>query len=194
MGANNFVNTINGVLGLPGAVPVPGTNTTGAFAFCSALGAAAAGNIGLFNPALAALQPLLNSFGAFTVAEGAAVDVTGNTLPQAPNWKFSFGGQYTHDFSNGMNIVLRGDYAFTGSQYSRVFNSPIDRIAPYGIANAQVRLNAADDRWFVRAFVQNIFDNNATTGQYVTDPSSGLFTNICTLEPRRYGIAAGFSF
>jgi len=193
-GANNFVNTINGALGLPGAVVVPGTNTTGAFAFCSALSAAAAGNIGLFNPALAALQPLLNSFGAFSVAEGAEVDVTGNTLPQAPNWKFSFGGQYTADFDNGMSLVLRGDYAFTGAQYSRVFNSPIDRIAPYGIANAQVRLNGADDRWYIRAFVQNIFDNNATTGQYVTDPSSGLFTNIFTLEPRRYGIAAGFSF
>lgn len=194
VGANAFVGTINGALGLPGPVPVPGTSTTGAYAFCSALSAAAAGNIGLFNPALAALQPLLNSFGAFSVAEGADVDVTGNNLPQAPNWKWSVGGQYTHDFNNGMNLVLRGDYAFTGGQYSRVFNSPVDRIAPYGIANAQVRLNGPDDRWYIRAFVQNIFDNNATTGQYVTDPSSGLFTNIFTLEPRRYGIAAGFNF
>ncbi|MEO1169198.1 MAG: TonB-dependent receptor [Pseudomonadota bacterium] len=194
VGANAFVNTINGALGLQPAVPVPGTNTTGAFAFCSALEAAAAGNIGLFNPALAALQPLLNSFGAFSVAEGAEVDVTGNDLPQAPNWKFSIGGQYTHDFNNGMNVVLRGDYSFTGSQFSRSFNSPIDRIESYGIANAQVQLNGADDRWFVRAFIQNIFDNDAVTGQYVTDPSSGLFTNIFTLEPRRYGLAAGVRF
>ncbi len=194
VGANNFVGTINGALGLPGPVTVPGTTTTGAFAFCSALQAAAAGNIGLFNPALAALQPLLNSFGAFSVAEGAEVDVTGNELPQAPNWKFSIGGQYTHDFSNGMNVVLRGDYAMTGSQFSRVFNSPIDRIESYGIANAQVQLNGNDDRWFVRAFIQNIFDSDAITGQYVTDPSSGLFTNIFTLEPRRYGLAAGIRF
>ncbi|MGP1282184.1 MAG: TonB-dependent receptor [Parasphingopyxis sp.] len=193
-GANAFVNTINGALGLQPTVPVPGTNTTGAFAFCSALQAAAAGNIGLFNPALAALQPLLNSFGAFTVAEGAEVDVTGNELPQAPNWKFSIGGQYTHEFDNGMNVVLRADYAFTGDQWSRSFNSPIDNIPSYDIANAQIQLNGADDRWFVRAFVQNIFDNDAITGQYVTDPSSGLFTNIFTLEPRRYGLAAGIRF
>jgi hypothetical protein len=46
----------------------------------------------------------------------------------------------------------------------------------------------------VRAFVSNIFDSNSITGQYVTDQSSGLFTNIFTLEPRRYGIAAGFKF
>ena len=55
-------------------------------------------------------------------------------------------------------------------------------------------LNGADDRWFVRAFVQNLTDNNAITGQYVTDQSSGLYTNIFTLEPRRYGVAAGIKF
>ena len=31
-----------------------------------------------------------------------------------------------------------------------------------------------------------VTNNNATTGQYVTDQSSGLSTNIFTLEPRRY--------
>jgi outer membrane receptor protein involved in Fe transport len=181
-GANGFVTAVNGLIGLPGPVVVPGTNTTGAFSSCAALANAAAGG---------ALAPL---FGNFNIAEGAAVDVTGNELPQAPNWKFSIGGQYTHDFDNGMNAVFRVDYAFTGDQWSRSFNSPIDNIPSYGITNAQVQLNGNDDRWFVRAFVQNVFDNDAITGQYVTDPSSGLFTNIFTLEPRRYGLAAGIRF
>ena len=60
--------------------------------------------------------------------------------------------------------------------------------------NASLQLNAPDDRFFVRGFVQNLTKNNAITGQYVTDASSGLFTNAFTLEPRRYGIAAGFKF
>ena len=60
--------------------------------------------------------------------------------------------------------------------------------------NAQVQLNGKDDRWFLRGYIQNIANNNATTGLYVTDQSSGLFTNIFTLEPRRYGVAAGFRF
>ncbi|WP_144037303.1 hypothetical protein, partial [Sphingomonas sp. TZW2008] len=64
----------------------------------------------------------------------------------------------------------------------------------YEQVNAQIQLNGMDERWFVRGFVQNVFDNNATTGLYLTDQSSGLFTNIFTLEPRRYGIAAGFKF
>lgn len=181
-GANGFVNFVNGQAGLQPTVPIPGTTTTGAFSSCSALTNVAASG---------ALDAV---FGTFTIAEGNPVDVTGNELPQAPNWKFSIGGQYTHDFNNGMSLVLRGDYAFTGDQWSRTFNSPIDRIPSYGIANAQVQLNGRDDRWFARAFIQNIFDNDAITGQYVTDPSSGLFTNIFTLEPRRYGLAVGVRF
>ena len=46
-----------------------------------------------------------------------------------------------------------------------------------------------------------ILSNNVAVGShaagtllYVTDQSSGLFTNAFTLEPRRYGIAAGFRF
>jgi hypothetical protein len=60
--------------------------------------------------------------------------------------------------------------------------------------NAQVQVNGVDNKWYIRAFVQNLTNNSATTGLYVTDQSSGLFTNIFTLEPRRYGLAAGFNF
>jgi hypothetical protein len=55
-------------------------------------------------------------------------------------------------------------------------------------------MNGPDDRWFARAFVQNATDNDAITGQFVADASSGLFTNVFTLEPRRYGVAFGVKF
>jgi hypothetical protein len=93
-----------------------------------------------------------------------------------------------------MSAVFRVDYAFTGDYFSRTFNRPIDRIQSFDIINAQVQLNGVDDRWFVRAFVQNLEGNDSIVGQYVTDPSSGLFTNVFTLEPRRYGLAVGVNF
>ena len=108
--------------------------------------------------------------------------------------KFSAGVQYTMDFMNGMSLVPRADITYTGNQFARSFNRPIDRIEGFAVVNASLQLNGPEDRWFVRGFVQNLFDNNAITGQYVTDQSSGLFTNIFTLEPRRYGIAAGVRF
>ena len=46
----------------------------------------------------------------------------------------------------------------------------------------------------IRGYIQNITNSNAITGLYVTDQSSGLYSNIFTLDPRRYGIAAGVRF
>lgn len=57
-----------------------------------------------------------------------------------------------------------------------------------------MQLSGADERWYVRGFVRNLTGNDAVTGQYVGDQSSGLYTNIFTLEPRQYGVAAGFKF
>jgi outer membrane receptor protein involved in Fe transport len=191
LGVNTFVTAINGGLGLAGPKPVPGTSTTGAFGVCSALAGLAA------NPS----APLRGLFQTptgplpFTVlGSGVEVNIRGNELPQAPNYKFSVGAQYTFAVGGGMTIVPRADLAYTGSSYGSIFNRPIDRIKGYEIVNAQIQLNGPDERWFARAFVQNLTKNNAITGQYVTDQSSGLFTNVFTLEPRRYGIAAGVKF
>jgi iron complex outermembrane recepter protein len=199
--ANAFVGTINTVafgLRAPAAFPTGSglaAGTTGAYSICSALAAGAAGAIALVNSALAPLQPVLTSFGALTVTQdGIPVSIKGNSLPQAPVAKFSAGFQYTGQFGNGMSIVPRLDLTYTGNSYSSVFNTRADRIQGYAQANAQIQINGKDDRWFARAYIQNIFDSSAVTGHYNTDQSSGLFTNIFTLEPRRYGISAGIKF
>jgi outer membrane receptor protein involved in Fe transport len=190
--SNGFVNGVNAGInagaftaagigpnvGLQGTTPIPGTNTTGAFSVCSLLAAASA------NPAA----------GVTVLEAGVPVDIKGNNLPQSPHFKFSAGLQYTAEFSNGWTLVPRIDLNYTGGYYGSIFGNRINRIPGYEVVNAQVQLNGPDDRYFVRLFVQNLTKNDAITGLYVTDQSSGLFTNAFTLEPRRYGIAAGFRF
>lgn len=183
-GANAFVNAVNPALGLQGTTAFPGDSgiaSRGAFSICSVLGAQATAIGGLFG-------------GVQVLSPGVEVNLKGNKLPQAPEMKASAGVQYTADFDNGMSLVPRFDIAFTGEQYGNIFNGPVNRIEPFVQANAQIQLNGPDEKWFVRAFVQNIFDSDSVTGLYVTDASSGLFTNIFTLDPRRYGVAAGIRF
>ena len=132
--------------------------------------------------------------GLAVLSPGVEVNIKGNKLPQAPEMKVSMGVQYTATFDNGMTLVPRVDVALTGEQYGNIFNGRVNRIEPFVQANAIVQLNSADERWFVRGFVQNIFDSSSVTGLYLTDASSGNFTNIYTLDPRRYGVALGFSF
>ncbi len=210
-GVNAFVNAINlGVINPrvggaltprtaanPNTAPLQGTTAfpadagvtaRGAYSICGVLSAGAAGafSAGGLNPAL---------FGGVTVLnEGVAVNIKGNKLPQAPNYKFSTGVQYTAFLDNGMTIVPRFDLTYTGESYGNIFNGRINRVPGYAQMNAQIQVNGNEDKWFLRGFIQNIANNNATTGLYVTDQSSGLFTNIFTLEPRRYGITAGIKF
>jgi iron complex outermembrane recepter protein len=208
-GVNAFVNTINlGVINNvtggsltprtaanPNTAPLQGTTAfpadsgvtaRGAYSICGILAAGAAGLIPGINPAAFGGVQVLN--------EGIAVNIKGNKLPLAPNYKFSAGVQYTSFFDNGMTLVPRLDLTYTGDSYGNIFNGRVNKVQGYAQANAQIQLNGDSDKWYLRGFIQNIFDNNATTGLYVTDQSSGLFTNIFTLEPRRYGIAAGIKF
>ena len=172
---NGYVTAVNAAVGLRAPVAIPTLAATGAYGICSALSA---------NAAAAGVQ----------VLDGVAVNIKNNKLPQAPTYKFAVGAQYTIDFGNGMNIVPRVDLNYTGNINASIFNDNIDRVQGYEVVNAQVQLNARDDRFYIRGFVQNLTNNNAITGQYVTDQSSGLFTNVFTIEPRRYGVAAGFKF
>lgn len=190
--SNGFVNNVNAGInggafaaqGIPqqlgnfqGTTPIPGTNTTGAFSVCDILLAASAAS-----PAVTVLP------------SGVAVNIKGNELPQSPHYKFSAGIQWTGHLGGDWTIVPRADLAYTGGYYGSIFNNNVNRIQGYEVINAQVQLNGPSDKFYVRAFIQNVANNNAITGLYVTDQSSGLFTNAFTLEPRRYGLAAGFKF
>jgi iron complex outermembrane recepter protein len=193
-GTQAYVTAINSGLGLrapTGFGADSGILATGAFGICSVLEATAA------NPS----APLRALFGVPTGAlpfvvenAGVPVNIRGNHLPQAPNVKASIGVQYEATVGQDMTLVPRFDLTYTGDSYGNIFNGRINRINGYAQANAQIQLNGPDRRWFARAFVQNIFDSDSTTGLYVTDQSSGLFTNIFTLDPRRYGVAVGFNF
>ncbi|MDP3676651.1 MAG: TonB-dependent receptor [Novosphingobium sp.] len=191
---NAYVGAINGALGLraPTAFPADGgIASTGAFSICSVLaGSIAAPSAGLRAAFATPTGPL-----PFTVENaGIPVNLKGNKLPQAPNYKWSIGAQYDIEMANGWHLTPRADLTYTGDSFGNIFNGNVNKIEGYAQANAQIQLDGPDDRWFVRGFIQNIFDSSSVTGLYVTDQSSGLFTNIFTLEPRRYGIAAGVKF
>jgi outer membrane receptor protein involved in Fe transport len=202
--ANTFVNTVNAALNNSSLTTFPtpraATNPNTAplqptTAFPADSGLTARGAFGVCALLQATAPSIGAAVGGVTVLPaGVEVNLKGNSLPQAPNYKVSAGAQYTFEFENGMTLVPRADITFTGDSYGSIFNGNVNQINSYSQINAQVQLNGPEDKWFVRGFVQNLTDNSATTGLYVTDQSSGLYTNIFTLDPRRYGIAAGVRF
>ncbi|NOU03021.1 MAG: TonB-dependent receptor [Novosphingobium sp.] len=196
---NTLINTINapgnplttaGTGGLqPGAGLQPtttfgansGINSTGAFSVCGILGNLAGSAVG-------------TAFGGIQYfSAGIPSNVIGNKLPGAPDYKFSIGAQYAASVGE-MTLTPRVDYIYTGKSEGSVFNSPVNAIPSFSQVNAQVQLDGPDKKWYLRGWIQNVFNDDSITGLYVTDQSSGLFSNVFTLEPRRYGITAGVKF
>ncbi|HEY7776171.1 MAG TPA: TonB-dependent receptor [Kineobactrum sp.] len=128
------------------------------------------------------------------VSGGISQDLDGNQLQNAPEWSVSLGGQYTFALQGDSELTLRLDYYWQDEMYSRLFNREIDRIPSWDIWNAQATYTSTDNRWYARAYVKNITDDDHLVGMYVTDPSSGLFTNVFSIEPRTYGLALGYNF
>jgi outer membrane receptor protein involved in Fe transport len=115
----------------------------------------------------------------------------GHQLPQVPYGQVGVGAQYTFHLDE-LTLVPRVDYYWQSSMWSRVWNDPIvDRVNAWDVMNAQVQLNGEESRWFVKAFATNVFDKKNPTGAYLTDASSGLWTNIFAEDPRIVGFSLG---
>jgi iron complex outermembrane recepter protein len=194
-GVNGFVNQANTLInagaipglkagaGLQPTVAFPagsGIASTGAFSVCGVL-SALAGSVG---PA----------FGGVTVySSGIPTNIKGNKLPGSPDYKFSAGVQYALPVGE-MTLTPRADFVYTGKSYGNIFNGTINEVPSFTQVNAQLQFDGPDKKWFARVWVQNLMDKDSITGLYVTDQSSGNFTNVFTLEPRRYGLTAGIKF
>jgi hypothetical protein len=187
-----LVNGFNAVAGgglIRPAVQVPGTNSFGAFSLCGALGSFIHAN----TPAGTYLFDA-GAGGGFFLPGGVERNLKGNELANSPNFKFSVGAQYDIKTNSGWTITPRADLYFTGNAWGSNFNTVRDRIKSYEIVSTQLTVSGPEDKFYARAFVSNLFNSQAITGKYITDPSSGLFTNIYTLDPRTYGVAVGFRF
>ena len=126
---------------------------------------------------------------------GNAVNLKGNALPQVPNAQVGVGAQWTAHLGGDYSLVPRVDYYWQSAMESRVWNDQnIDRINAWDTMNAQIQLNAPDNKWYARVFATNVFDKHNPTGQYLTDATSGLFTNVFAEDPRVVGVSLGASW
>jgi hypothetical protein len=99
--------------------------------------------------------------------------------------------EYTHYFGNGASLSGRLDYYWQDDYSARIFGRTLDAVDSWDVWNAQATYTASSGQWWLRAFIQNIEDDDALTGVYSTDPSSGLFTNGFFVEPQLYGVSLG---
>ncbi|MDP9103559.1 MAG: TonB-dependent receptor, partial [Pseudomonadota bacterium] len=105
----------------------------------------------------------------------------------------SLGAQYVMDFGPWRSTA-RVDYYWQDSSYARIFNTVSDQLRSYDNVNATLTFDRRDWGLNVQLYIKNAFDKQPITDTYLTDASSGLFTNVFTLDPRTYGVSVTKKF
>lgn len=127
------------------------------------------------------------------VGQGIPVNLEGKRLPNSPEWTVSIGAQYIWNFDD-WRVTLRGDYYRQAESYARIYNTEADHLKSWENVNATLTLNNEEMGLNLQFYVKNLFDDTPITDIYVTDDSSGLFTNVFSLDPREYGVSLTKTF
>jgi len=144
-----------------------------------------AGNPGGSNPGA---YPGFNPATAPNNGEGFSKNLAGHALPNAPPFTVSFGSEYSMPVSQDWVATLRGDFYYQADSWARIFNdNPYDRLHGYTNLNLTLILNSANG-WTVMAYVKNVFDTTAITGDFLNSDDSGLTTNVFLTDPRLFGV------
>ena len=124
-------------------------------------------------------------------AGGIEQDLDGNELPNAPDFQINVSAAYSFPAPWDGDFTVRASYYWQSEMFGRIFNANRDRIDSWSQADASLQwMNSTLNVW-VGLWVKNIFDNDEITGQFLTDASSGNFTNVFLLDPRTFGATIG---
>jgi outer membrane receptor protein involved in Fe transport len=142
-----------------------------------------------------ALNPgALFNYGKGCTVDGCATSLKGKQLPNAPEWTISIGAQYRWELADDWKVTLRGDYYWQDQSYARVYNAINDRLHSWDNVNATLNFEKSDWGLTAQLWVKNALNKQPLTDVYVTDPTSGLFQNTFTLDPRTYGLTLTKTF
>ncbi len=125
---------------------------------------------------------------------GIADHLGGNELPNSPHITFSFGAQYRVELGGGWTATPRIDFYYQGDSYARIYNRVSDELEAYTNTNLTLLIEQPDWGFTAQFYVRNVTDELVITDKYLTDDTSGLYTNIFLTEPRTYGVAITKSF
>ena len=125
---------------------------------------------------------------------GIEVNIEDGDLPNAPEFTSYLAATYSLPLDNGMRVDFSTSYYWQDEFYTRVYNTQDDKLDSWDVWNASVVLTSADEDWYIEAWGRNLGDEDHWTGQYLQDAAVGLYRNIQLLEPRTYGLTAGYNF
>ena len=144
---------------------------------------------------------------AGAVANGSrpnTCNLNGKTPAFSPEWRVSFGGEFTQDIGpDGVHGFLRGEATYTSSQYTYAVLDPRSLQGAFWNVSGRVGVSGANDRWTVALWAKNL--TNVVTWQNILAISNGGFISAggrsgvnslygWTNAPRTFGVEGTVKF
>lgn len=124
----------------------------------------------------------------------ALTDLSGNTLPNAPEYTMKLGITYQRSLGNG-NLRIRGEGYYQDDVYFTEWNRADATQEAYGLLNANADYSfGADGRWMVSLWGRNLSDEEVISNNIITAPLYDSLRVGSMLPPRTYGVTGSYSF
>ncbi|HEX5776407.1 MAG TPA: TonB-dependent receptor, partial [Caulobacteraceae bacterium] len=121
--------------------------------------------------------------------EGFSKDLSGNQLPNAPEFTATITADYTIPLPNEWFATLHTDLYYQTEAWWRIFNTPgYDKLKAYTNINLAAIFTNEALGWKVMAYVKNVMDRDSITGAFLNSDDTGLTTNVFLTEPRLLGL------
>jgi iron complex outermembrane recepter protein len=122
-------------------------------------------------------------------------DIDGNHLPNTPKYQVYLNFSQAFDLPGGYRLTPYVKVNWRDKAYFDLRNSDWAGIgryqAAYALADASARLDSPDGNWYAEAYVRNVADKRAKTS---SDSLWGGFMKATYVEPRMFGVRAGFNY
>ena len=122
-----------------------------------------------------------------------AFDLSGNSLPQSPNYTIDVGAEYAIHLARG-TVTLRGESNWSDRVYFTPFNRGILSQPAFSIQNAFVTFERGDGHWRLSAYVKNIRNRVILASGQVSTALLGSPIIGFVQPPRTYGATLGYRF
>lgn len=109
----------------------------------------------------------------------------------APKWAFNGVLRYGWQLPGGGNLAVQTDFAWRDDQIFNLSNVPVVAESSYLVANASLGFSGANDSFYARAFVNNVFDKAYREYAFDTTKDFGSVEGVPGLR-RWYGITVGY--
>lgn len=122
-----------------------------------------------------------------------AIDLTGNSLSQAPEWQYNVSGQYAFPVSDLLEVTARADYKWQSKVFFDFYNNPLNTQDAYGLLNASLAIGRQDKSWTLSGWVRNAFDERYVTQGTTTTAANPARTGSIGM-PQMYGVTLDYRF